>query len=65
MNENLKSVLLLSKIVDNKLYLPDIQLDRKDYLALSKELTALGGAWKGGKISAFVFNFDPQLIFHS
>lgn len=62
MNENLKSVLLLSKIVDNKLYLPDIQLDRKDYLALSKELTALGGAWKGGKISAFVFNFDPQLI---
>lgn len=62
MNPQIKEVLLNSKVVENKIYLPNIQLDRKDYLLLSKELTALGGKWKGGKISAFVFDFDPQLI---
>lgn len=62
MKDNLKEVLRDSKITDNKLYLPDIQLDRKEYLELSKELTSLGGSWKSGKISAFVFDFDPQLI---
>lgn len=62
MNNKVYEVLLNSKIEDNKLYLPEEQLDRKDYLALNKELTALGGDWKGGKIKAFVFNFNPQLI---
>lgn len=59
---NINEILLNSKIVDNKLYLPDIQLARNDYLKLSKELTSLGGKWKGGKVGAFVFDFDPTLI---
>ena len=36
---NINEILLNSKIVDNKLYLPDIQLARNDYLKLSKELS--------------------------
>lgn len=59
---NINEILINSKIIDNKLYLPDINLDRKDYLKLSKELTSLGGKWKGGKVGAFVFDFDPRLI---
>ena len=59
---NMNEILLNSKIIENRLYLPDIQLDRNDYLKLSKELTSLGGKWKGGKVGAFVFDFDPQLI---
>lgn len=59
---NTKEILGLCKVEDNKVYLPDIQLDRKQYLDIKKELTSLGGSWKGGKINAFVFNFDPQLL---
>lgn len=62
MRDSLKDILRDSKIVDNYLYLPNVKLDRKEYLELNKEITALGGAWKSGKISAFVFNFDPKLI---
>ena len=39
--------------------LPDVQLDRPVYLEVKKALEKIGGKWKGGKISGFVFPFDP------
>lgn len=43
----------------NNIKLPSIQLDRKLYLEVAKALELIGGKWKGGKISAFVFLTDP------
>lgn len=43
----------------NNVYLPNIQLDRKVYLEVKKDLELIGGKWKGGKVSAFVFPNDP------
>ena len=43
----------------NVVKLPDIQLDRKIYSEVKKSLGLIGGKWKGGKISGFVFITDP------
>lgn len=42
------------------LKLPDIELERKLYLEVKKALGLIGGKWKGGKISGFVFQQDPS-----
>lgn len=39
--------------------LPVGQLDRKLYLEVAKSLELIGGKWKGGKVSGFVFQTDP------
>lgn len=39
--------------------LPNVQLDRKVYQDVAKSLEFIGGKWKGGKVSGFVFNEDP------
>jgi hypothetical protein len=39
--------------------LPGIQLERKTYLDVAKEINQIGGKWKGGKVSGFVFEQDP------
>ena len=39
--------------------LPGIQLERKIYLDVAKKLNLIGGKWKGGKVSGFVFEQDP------
>lgn len=39
--------------------LPPVQLDRKQYMNVAKSLELIGGKWKGGKISGFVFPTDP------
>jgi predicted RNA methylase len=39
--------------------LPEIKLDRKEYLEVAKSLELIGGKWKGGKIGGFIFNEDP------
>jgi phospholipid N-methyltransferase len=39
--------------------LPDVNLDRKVYLEVSKSLELIGGKWTSGKIKAFVFKEDP------
>lgn len=39
--------------------LPEGQLDRKIYVEVKNKLELIGGKWKGGKISGFVFNEDP------
>ena len=40
--------------------LPNIELDRKDYLEVKKALGLIGGKWKGGKVSGFVFQENPS-----
>jgi len=39
--------------------LPEAQLDRNVYLEVKNRLELIGGKWKTGKISGFVFNEDP------
>ena len=52
------NVLLAATITDNKLFLPDRQLDRKLYTDVNKVLTALGGKWNRSA-KAHVFADDP------
>lgn len=42
--------------------LPDIQLDRKLYMDVAKDITLIGGKWKGGKVYGFVFKSDPTKL---
>ena len=45
--------------IENQIYsLPDIQLDRKDYLMIAEHLKFLGGKWKRNKNG---FAFVPNL----
>lgn len=39
--------------------LPQIQLDRKEYLEIKKALELIGGKWKGGNAQGFLFEEDP------
>jgi SAM-dependent methyltransferase len=58
--DKVTEVLQNSTVEGNLLRLPPGQLDRKDYEQVKKKLEGIGGKWKGGKISAFVFNGDPN-----
>ena len=49
----------------NIVKLPEGQLDRKTYLAVKKALELIGGKWKGGKVSGFVFPSDPTELLAS
>jgi type I restriction-modification system DNA methylase subunit len=40
--------------------LPNVKLERKEYLEVAKRLNLIGGKWKGGKVQGFVFDFDPS-----
>lgn len=47
-------------IVEGKtVKLPNVQLDRKEYLGVKKSLELIGGKWKSGKVQGFVFETDP------
>jgi hypothetical protein len=39
--------------------LPNVQLERKVYQEVAKSLNLIGGTWKGGKVSGFVFAENP------
>lgn len=39
--------------------LPDVNLDRKLYMEVAKNLEIIGGKWKSGKTKGFIFNTDP------
>lgn len=52
-------VLKSSTIEGNVIKLPKVQLDRKQYLDIKKTLEKIGGKWKGGKVSGFIFDNDP------
>lgn len=62
-NMNFNEIIRRGKLENNIYYLPDIQLDRKEYLDLSKHLNFLGGKWKGGKIKGFVFDREINTIY--
>jgi len=51
-------VLADSKIRENMLFLPDVQLDRKLYVDVNKVLVALGGTWNR-KEKAHIFVYSP------
>jgi hypothetical protein len=51
-------VLDLCTITYNKLYLPNIQLDRKLYIEVNKCLESIGGVWNK-KSKAHIFDSDP------
>lgn len=60
-NKMITAAEVLEKATVNGLVvkLPEIQLERSVYLEVKKALEKIGGKWKGGKISGFVFPFDP------
>lgn len=65
MNEfNVDKFLEGSIIEGNLLKLPDVQLDRNHYIEVKKKLEGIGGKWKGGKISGFVFEQNPKELLH-
>lgn len=52
-------VLQQCTVEGNVVKLPSVQLDRNEYLDVKKKLELIGGSWKGGKVSGFVFKEDP------
>jgi len=52
-------ILKKSTVEGNIVKLPDIQLDRKQYLEVKNKLELIGGKWKGGKTAGFVFEENP------
>lgn len=59
MEQKVLEVLKNCAIAGNNVKLPSGQLDAKLYQAVAKKLNLIGGKWKGGKTSAFVFPNDP------
>lgn len=57
-----EEVLQSCTIEGNIIKLPNVQLDRKIYQDVAKSLQLIGGKWKGGKISGFVFEEDPSAL---
>lgn len=51
-----EEILKQSKIENGILKLPQIQIERKDYLDFAKDINFLGGKWKGGKTQGFAFD---------
>lgn len=58
LSENTLAVLSNCRIEGNKLHLPNIQLDRKNYLDVNKALDSIGGKWSK-KDKAHLFVNDP------
>lgn len=54
-----EQVLQECTVEGNVVKLPNIQLDRKEYMEVKKALELIGGKWKGGKVAGFVFSTDP------
>lgn len=58
-NFDVSSYLKNAVIENNTIKLPEGQIGRDEYLQVKKSLEGIGGKWKGGKVSAFVFDTDP------
>lgn len=54
-----EQILQQCTVEGNIVKLPSIHLDRKTYLDVAKKLNLIGGKWKGGRVSGFVFEQDP------
>ena len=48
-----EEVLQKCTIEGNIVKLPNVQLDRNEYLEVKKALELIGGKWKGGKVFGF------------
>lgn len=55
MDNTLQEIWSQCRVEDGILRLPSIQLDRKVYDKVKKQLEAAGGKWKSGKAQGFVF----------
>ena len=60
-SDEVANVLANSRVEDNKLYLPNVQLERKLYMAVNKVLEAIKGKWNRGA-KAHVFESSPADI---
>lgn len=49
-------VLNQAKVENAIIYLPDVKLEREEYLEIAKSLNFIGAKWKGGKTRGFVFD---------
>ncbi|MBW4557104.1 MAG: class I SAM-dependent methyltransferase [Trichormus sp. ATA11-4-KO1] len=54
-----EKILQQCTVEGNIVRLPGIQLDRKTYLDVAKKINLIGGKWKGGRVSGFIFEQDP------
>jgi phospholipid N-methyltransferase len=63
MTDIVKQTLQSTIIVGNVVKLPDVKLDRKEYLEVAKALELIGGKWDR-KNSGFIFDFDPTSLLH-
>ena len=57
----MEEIIKQGKLEDNIYYLPDIQMDRKEYLEVAKHLKFLGGKWNKGK-GGFIFDREIENI---
>lgn len=55
-----KEILQQCAVEGNVIKLPNMQLERKQYLDVKKHLELIGGKWKGGKIQGFIFDANPS-----
>jgi type I restriction-modification system DNA methylase subunit len=55
-----EEVLQQCTVEDTVVKLPTLKLDRKLYQEVAKSLELIGGKWKSGKISGFVFQENPE-----
>jgi len=58
-SEKVRSIVNDCVISDDVVYLPNIKLERKDYMEVAKHLEALGGNWNRNK-QGFVFKTIPD-----
>jgi hypothetical protein len=56
-----KEVLQQSRVEGNVIFLPDIVLDRKQYMAVANSIELIGGKWNR-KAKGFVFPSDPTSL---
>ena len=57
---NTNDILQQCTVDGNVIKLPDVQLERNQYLDVKKHLELIGGKWKGGKVQGFVFSTNPS-----
>lgn len=57
----METIIKQGQLIDNIYYLPNIELDRKEYLKLADHLKFLGGKWNRAK-KGFIFDRDIETI---
>lgn len=62
MDKKIQEVLSGCTIFGNGLRLPNVVLERSEYLQVKKIMESHGGKWTGGKFAGFVFDHEPDDI---